>query len=72
MECKNVDRRKNGVRLTKEGEELYRVALKLDKYISQAEKELLRIINKQLTFIIGASFTIGNYILPDFLGEIKK
>lgn len=72
MECKIVDRRKNGVRLTKEGEELYRVALKLDKYISQAEKELLRIINKQLTFIIGASFTIGNYILPDFLGEIKE
>ncbi|NLC27825.1 MAG: LysR family transcriptional regulator [Campylobacteraceae bacterium] len=72
MECKVVDRKKNGISLTKEGEELYRVVQKLDKHITQAEKELLRIIDKKLTFIIGASSTIGNYILPDFLGEIKE
>lgn len=72
MEAKIVDRKKNGVRLTKEGEALYRIVQKLDKQISQAEKEVLKIINKQLTFIIGASFTIGNYILPDFLGQVKE
>ena len=29
-------------------------------------------MNKELTFIIGASFTIGNYVLPSFLNEIKE
>jgi len=72
METRIVDRKKNGVRLTKEGEALYRIVQKLDKHISQAEKDVLKIINKQLTFIIGASFTIGNYILPNFLGQVKE
>lgn len=72
MEIKIVDRKKNGVRLTKEGEALYRIVQKLEKQISNAEKEVLKIINKQLTFILGASYTIGNYILPDFLSQIKE
>ncbi|MBE0496211.1 MAG: LysR family transcriptional regulator [Campylobacterales bacterium] len=71
MEAAIVDRKKNGIKLTKEGEELYRIAQKLEKHILSAEKELLRVIGKQLTFVIGASFTIGNYILPDFIGNIK-
>jgi len=72
MEIKIVDRKINGVRLTKEGEALYRIVQKLEKQISNAEKEVLKIINKQLTFILGASYTIGNYILPDFLSQIKE
>jgi len=66
-----VDRKKNGIRLTKEGEELYRIAQRLEKHILTAEKELLRVVDKQLTFIIGASYTIGNYVLPDFITQIK-
>ena len=71
MDTKIVDRKKNGIRLTKEGEELYKVTQKLEKCLLNAEKDILKIINKEITFIIGASFTIGNYILPDFLSEIK-
>ncbi len=67
-----VDRKKNGILLTKEGEDLYRIAQRLDKAISNSEKELLKIINKEFTFVMGASFAIGNYILPNYLGEIKK
>ncbi|MBD3823730.1 MAG: LysR family transcriptional regulator [Epsilonproteobacteria bacterium] len=69
---KVVERKKNGILLTKEGEDLYRIALKLEKAIANSEKELLKIINKEFTFIIGASFAIGNYILPNYLSEIKK
>jgi len=72
LDTKIVDRKKNGILLTKEGEDLYRIAQKLEKSIVNSERDLLKIINKEFTFIIGASFTIGNYILPSYLSEIKK
>ncbi len=72
LDTKIVDRKKNGIMLTKEGEDLYRIATKLEKSIQNAEKELLKIINKEFTFIMGSSFAIGNYVLPNYLGEIKK
>jgi DNA-binding transcriptional LysR family regulator len=72
LDTKIVERKKNGILLTKEGEDLYRIAVKLDKAIANSEKELLKIINKEFTFIMGASNAIGNYILPNYLGEIKQ
>ena len=67
-----VDRKKNGIRLTKEGEKLHIIAQKIEKVISNSEKELLKIINKDITFVFGASNAIGNYILPTFLNDIKQ
>ena len=72
LDTKIVDRKKNGILLTKEGEDLYRIAQRLEKAIASTEKDLLKIINKDFTFIMGSSFTIGNHILPKYLGEIKK
>ena len=72
LDTKIVDRKKNGIILTKEGEDLYRIALRLEKAIHNSEKELLKIINKEFTFVMGSSFAIGNYILPNYLSEIKK
>ena len=71
LDTKIVDRKKNGIRLTKAGEEFYKVVIKLEKSIANAEKDVIKIINKELIFIIGASFMIGNYILPDFLTQIQ-
>jgi len=72
LDTKIVERKKNGILLTKEGEDLYRIAQKLEKAISNSEKELLKIINKEFTFVMGSSYAIGNYVLPNYLGEIKK
>ncbi len=72
LDTKIVERKKNGILLTKEGEDLFRIATKLEKSIANSEKELLKIINKEFTFVMGASYAIGNYILPNYLGEIKK
>ena len=72
LDTKIVDRKKNGILLTKEGEDLFRIAQRLEKTIMASEKDLLKIINKDFTFVMGSSFTIGNYILPKYLGEIKK
>jgi len=72
LDTKIVDRKKNGIRLTKAGEQFYKVVIKLEKNISSAEKEVIKIINKELIFMLGASFVIGNYILPEFLTEIQE
>ncbi len=72
LDSRIVERKKNGITLTKTGEELYKIALRLDKCVSSVEKEIIHIMNKELTFIIGSSFTIGNYVLPSFLNDIKE
>jgi molybdate transport repressor ModE-like protein len=72
LDTKIVERKKNGIRLTKEGTMLYSIALKLEKCVTNAEKELLKIMNKDVTFVFGASFIIGNYILPKFLNDLKE
>ncbi|MBN2896716.1 MAG: LysR family transcriptional regulator [Campylobacterales bacterium] len=72
LDTRIVERKKNGIKLTKEGEDLYRIAMRLDKAIISSEKELLKIINKEFTFVIGASYAIGNYILPKYLSKIKE
>jgi len=72
LDAKIIDRKKNGVKLTKEGEKLLSIVNKLERCLSNAEKEVMKIINKEATFAVGASFTIGNYILPEYLEEIKN
>lgn len=72
LDTRIVERKKNGIKLTKEGEDLYRIAVKLEKAINASQKELLKIINKEFTFVLGASYSIGNYVLPTYLGAIKE
>lgn len=64
LACKVIERKKNGIKLTNEGEELYKIAARLEKEIHSSEKDILKIINKEMTFRLGASFTIGMYIIP--------
>jgi len=64
LETKLVERKKSGIKLTSAGEELYKIAVNLESCVINAENSILKIINKDITFNLGASFTIGNYILP--------
>lgn len=72
LQCKILERKKNGIVLTKEGNELYRTAVKLEKCIANTEKELLKVINKKIALQIGASGTIGNYILPAIHQKVNE
>jgi len=73
LDTKLVERKKSGIKLTNAGEELYKIAVELENCVIQAENKILKIINKDITFNLGASFTIGNYILPgECLQEIKN
>ena len=62
--CKAIERKHNGITLTSEGKELYKIAIRMEKEINIAEKSILKIINKKLTFKLGASYIIGTYIIP--------
>lgn len=64
LACKVIERKKNGIKLTSEGEELYKVATRLEKEIHSSEKDILKIINKEITFKLGASYIIGTYVIP--------
>jgi len=64
LACKIIERKKNGIKLTNEGDELYKIAMRLEKEINSSEKDILKIINKEITFRLGASDTIGTYIIP--------
>jgi len=64
LDTKIIERKKNGIRLTPAGEDFYKVAISLEKCISAAENETLRIINKKITFKLGTSYIIGNYVIP--------
>jgi len=61
---KTIERKKNGIRLTNEGDELYKIAAGLEKQIHGAEKDVLKIMNKEITFKLGASSIIGTYVIP--------
>lgn len=64
LEARIIDRKKNGIRLTPEGEELYKVVTQLEKSIHALEKDVLKIIKKEMTFRLAASYTIGSYVIP--------
>ena len=73
LDTKLVDRKKSGIRLTSSGEELYQVAVELEQAVIHAENKILKILNKDITFNLGASFTIGNYILPgECMRDLKE
>jgi len=73
MECSVIERKKNGIKLTAEGEGLYKVSSRLEKEIQLAEQDILRIINKKMTFKLGASYTIGTYVIPgECLNEMSS
>ncbi|MCD6212981.1 MAG: LysR family transcriptional regulator [Sulfurovum sp.] len=70
---KIIERKKNGIKLTAEGDELYKVATRLEKEINSSEKDILKIINKEMTFRLGASYTIGTYVIPgECLNEMSE
>lgn len=64
LACKVLRRKKNGIILTSQGEDLYRIAIRMEKEVNIAKKSILNIINKKLIFNLGASHIIGTYIIP--------
>ena len=72
-ETKLFDRSSNVIALTTAGEILYKYAKDIRSLYAEAEKEIGRITGRIKGVItIGASTTIGNYILPSVIANFKK
>lgn len=72
-ETKLFDRTSNIITLTPAGEILYKYAKDIRTLYAEAEKEIGRITGRIKGLItIGASSTIGNYILPSVIANFKK
>ncbi len=72
LDTQIVDRKKTGIRLTNEGILLHNLAIKIEKCLASCQKDLDKIMKKDVTFTFGTSFIIGNYILPKFLNTLKN
>jgi len=66
-----IERKKNGIILTKEGKYFLEIAKELKKAVDKIEIKINQFKNKQFPFVLGATPTIGNYILPNYLEYIQ-
>ncbi|MCB2305589.1 LysR family transcriptional regulator [Clostridium estertheticum] len=60
------------IKLTEEGKILYKYAIELDSIYRNLEIEFRNKDNINKTYYVGASMTIGGYILPYILAEYKN
>ncbi|MGE4294180.1 MAG: LysR substrate-binding domain-containing protein [Campylobacterales bacterium] len=72
LQCKVIERRKNGVVLTKEGEALYKIVGRLEKSLEEGERELLKIVRKEIPLVLAACPVAGNYLLPCCINDLKR
>ena len=72
LQTRVIERRKNGVVLTKEGEALYKIVAKLEKSIQEGERELLKIVRKEMPLVLTACPVAGNYLLPCCVSDLKN
>ena len=69
---KLIERKKNGIILTKKGQYFLEIAKNLQECIDKVSNRIQYFKEKSLPFIIGASSTVGNYILPNYLPYLKE
>lgn len=71
LNAKVVDRKKNGISLTKEGELLYEIALKVEKSVISAQKELFHIMSKNNQISVASSFLVAEQFWPKISNKLN-
>ena len=66
------ERRKKGVVLTKEGQNFLNYAKEFEKFLNNFDKKLYDFMHSDSPFLIGASQTIGTYVLPSYIKYFKN
>ena len=66
------ERKKNGVMLTKNGQNFLKIAKEFENFLDGFEKKIEKFKNLDMPFIIGASPTLGNYNLPECIKYYKN
>ncbi|WP_457563907.1 LysR family transcriptional regulator [Caminibacter pacificus] len=65
------ERKKNGVILTKDGQNFLTIAKEFEKFLEDFENKIDKFKNLDSPFLIGASPTVGNYNLPECIKYYK-
>jgi len=65
------ERKKNGVILTKDGQNFLTIAKEFEKFLDDFENKIDKFKNYDSPFLIGASPTVGNYNLPECIKYYK-
>jgi len=65
------ERKKNGVILTKDGQNFLNIAKEFEKFLEDFENKIDKFKNYDSPFLIGASPTVGNYNLPECIKYYK-
>jgi len=66
------ERKKNGVILTKEGQNFLKIAEEFEIFLKEFELKIDKFKNLDMPFIIGASPTVGSYNLPECIKYYKS
>ncbi len=70
--AKLIERKKNGILLTQKGKYFLEIAQNLQECVDKVSNRIKYFKEKSLPFIIGASSTVGNYIIPNYLSYLRK
>ncbi len=65
------ERKKNGVILTKEGQNFLKIAEEFEEFLKTFDKKVNKFRQLDMPFLIGASPTVGNYNLPECIKYYK-
>ncbi len=66
------ERKKNGVILTKNGQNFLKIAKEFDIFLEGFENKIEKFKNLDMPFVIGASPTLGSYNLPECIKYYKS
>jgi DNA-binding transcriptional LysR family regulator len=72
LDASLIERKKNGIILTKKGKYFLEIAKNLQHCINNAEIKIQNLKKESIPITIGASSTVGNHILPKYLSSIKE
>jgi len=70
--AKLIERKKNGIILTQKGKYFLEIALNLQECVDKVSNRIKYFKEKSIPFIIGASSTVGNYILPNYIPYLSQ
>ncbi len=66
------ERKKNGVILTKDGQNFLQIAKEFEEFLENFSRKVEKFKNMDMPFIMGASPTVGNYNLPKCIKYYKN
>lgn len=70
--CKLIERKKNGVLLTNKGKYFLEIAQNMQECVDKVSTRIKYFKEKSLPLIIGATSSVANYILPNYLSHFKQ